>query len=105
MPTRMTRPSFSAAPPKPISDVMDSVIDRMGVRTRMDEARVVEAWGHVAGLRINRVTDRAWVKHGTLYVRVVSAAWRTELHLQRHAWCSRLNQHLGSDLVKAVAFK
>jgi predicted nucleic acid-binding Zn ribbon protein len=84
---------------------MDDVIDGLGVRKRIDAARVVEAWAHVAGLRINRLTSGAWVKRGTLYVKITSAAWRGELHLQRHAWRDRLNQHLGSDLVKDIVFR
>lgn len=104
-PRRLTRPTPVTTPPQPIASVLDGVIDNLGVRARMDQARIVEAWAQVAGLRINRVTASAWVVRGTLHVRITSAAWRNELHLQRHAWRDRLNQHLGRDLVSEVTFR
>ena len=90
--------------PQPLGEVLRDLIDRLGLRRKMDEARVVEAWAMVAGVTINGVTDKAWVKGGRLYVRITSAAWRHELHLRRQAWRTRLNQHLGDDLVQEIVF-
>ena len=66
--------------PQPLGEVMQALIDRMGLRKKIDEARIVEAWATLAGATINGVTDKAWVKGGRLYVRINSAA----------TWCKRL---------------
>lgn len=92
-------------PPRSLGDVLQELIDQMGLRRKLDAARVVEAWAMVAGPQINGVTDSAWVKGGTLYVRITSAAWRHELHLRRHAWRDRLNQHLNANLVEEIVFR
>ena len=90
--------------PQPLGDVLKGLIDRLGLRTRIDEARIVEAWAIIAGATINGVTDKAWVKNGRLYVRIHSAAWRHELHLRRQGWRARLNHHLGDELVREIVF-
>ncbi len=90
--------------PQPLGEVLQGLIDRLGLRQKMDQARIVEAWATIAGATINGVTEKAWVKSGTLYVRINSAAWRHELHLRRQAWRTRLNHHLGDDLVREIVF-
>ncbi len=90
--------------PQPLGDVMQALIDRMGLRKKIDEARIIEAWAAMAGATINGVTDKAWVKRGRLYVRITSAAWRHELHLRRQAWRTRLNHQLGDELVQEIVF-
>ena len=83
---------------------MQALIDRMGLRKKIGEARIIEAWAAMAGATINGVTDKAWVKGGRLYVRISSAAWRHELHLRRQAWRTRLNHQLGDELVQEIVF-
>ncbi len=90
--------------PQPLGNVLQGLIDRMGLRTKIDEARIVEAWAIVAGPTINGVTEKAWVKGDRLYVRINSAAWRHELHLRRHEWRTRLNQQLQENLVRELVF-
>ncbi len=90
--------------PQPLGEVLRGLIDRLGLRKKIDEARVIEAWAEIAGPTINGVTDKAWVKSGTLYVRINSAAWRHELHLRRQAWRTRLNHHLDEELVREIVF-
>ncbi len=90
--------------PQPLGDVMQALIDRMGLRKKIDEARIIEAWAALAGATINGVTDKAWVKGGRLYIRITSAAWRHELHLRRQAWRTRLNHQLGDELVQEIVF-
>lgn len=91
--------------PQRLGDVLQSFIDRMGLRKKIDQVRVVETWAALAGPQINGVTDAAWVKGGTLYVKIRSAAWRHELHLHRQVWRDRLNYELGADLVREILFR
>lgn len=90
--------------PQPLGKVLQSLIDQMGLRRKIDEARAVEAWATLAGPTINGVTDKAWIKGDRLYVKINSAAWRHELHLRRNAWRTRLNQQLGENLVREIVF-
>jgi len=91
--------------PQSLGKVLQRVIDRLGMREKIDEARVVEAWAVVAGDRVNGVTESAWMKGDTLFVKISSAAWRQELHMNREAWRERLNEHLGRAIVGEILFR
>jgi len=91
--------------PQALGDVMGALIQRMGIQTKIDEARVIETWAIMVGPSVNGVTDKVWINKGRLYVKITSAAWRQELHLRRRAWCERLNQTLGEDLVREIYFR
>jgi len=88
-----------------LGDILQEVIRELGLEDKINQARVVEAWGEIAGPQINAVTQRVWFKEGTLYVRVSSPTWRQELHLSRRMWCERLNKHLGKHLVNEITFR
>jgi predicted nucleic acid-binding Zn ribbon protein len=91
--------------PQRLGDVLDTVIDDLGLRSKIDEARVVEAWEAVAGPQVNGVTENAWVDDGRFFVQVRSAAWRQELQMQRGHWKDRLNDELGGSLVEEIIFR
>ncbi len=91
--------------PQRLGDVLEEVIEEMGIRRRLDQARVVEAWTAVAGPKIGGMTNSTWVKGATLYVKISSAAWRHELHLRRRAWRDRLNEELGQELIDEIVFR
>lgn len=91
--------------PKSLGNVLSEVIDRLGMRDKIDEARVVESWAQVAGQRVNGVTESVWMKGSTLFVKISSAAWRQELHMNRSAWKQRLNDQLGREVVKEIMFR
>jgi Protein of unknown function (DUF721). len=91
--------------PRPLGEVLEEVLDELGVQEEIDEARVIETWATVASTKINSVTESAWMKGSTLYVKITSAPWRQELHMNRRKWRERLNGELGSDLVDEIIFR
>jgi predicted nucleic acid-binding Zn ribbon protein len=91
--------------PQALGNVLQQLIDRLGYRERIDAVRAVETWAEMAGPRINGVTDRVWVHERKLIVQVRSATWRQQLHLQRSAWCERLNTELGGRVIDEVVFR
>lgn len=91
--------------PRPLGEVLKEVIEELGVQQEIDEARVIETWAFVAGTQINEVTESAWMKDSTLYVKITSAAWRQELHMNRRKWRDRLNGELEAELVDEIIFR
>jgi predicted nucleic acid-binding Zn ribbon protein len=91
--------------PRPLGEVLQDVIDDLGVQAEIDEARVIETWAAVAGRQINEVTETAWMDGSTLYVKITSAAWRQELHMNRRKWRTRLNSEFESDIVDEIVFR
>lgn len=91
--------------PVRLGTVLKQVIDRLGVRQKIDEARVVETWASVAGPQINSVTESAWMKGSSLYVKISSSAWRQELHMNRREWRRRLNDQFEREVVEEIIFR
>jgi len=91
--------------PQPLGDVLKEVIEQLGVQEKIDEARVVETWAALAGTEINSVTESAWMKGSTLYVKITSAAWRQELHMNRRKWREKVNDALETNLVDEIVFR
>jgi len=113
-PARYSNPGFphvfsplmsSSNSPRRLGDVLEEVIDQLGVQNEIDEARVVETWASLVGAKVNSVTESAWMKGTTLYVKITSAAWRQELHMNRRKWRNRLNEALDADLVDEIVFR
>jgi len=92
-------------PPRPLGEVLKEVIDRLDVQKEIDEARVVETWAALAGTEINGVTDSVWMDGSTLYVKIASAAWRQELHMNRRKWRERLNGEFDTNPVDEIVFR
>lgn len=95
----------SSDAPRPLGHVLADLVDRAGLRERLDAERAVLAWAEVGGPAVAGVTEQAWMRDGVLTVKVRSAAWRHQLQFQREAWRDRLNEHLGRAVVREVSFR
>jgi hypothetical protein len=91
--------------PRALGEIMKELVSELGHTSRLGEATIIAAWQDISGPRIRQVTERAWLDRGRLVVKVSSAPWRQELHLQRGAWCQRLNDKLGRQAVKEIVFR
>lgn len=91
--------------PRALGIVLKEVISSLGIESRIARAHIVATWTDIVGERIGREVERAWVKDRKLFVRIKSPVWRQELHQNRASWCRRLNEELGSNLVKEIVFR
>ena len=90
---------------RPLGDVLKVLIDRMNIRARLDEAKVVDTWQQLAGPEVCAVMDGAWVRGRKLFVRITSAACRQDMHLDRSRWRDRLNEQLGAARIEEIVFR
>ncbi len=97
--------STRSSSPRPIGAVLRELIDRLGIGTRLQEARARDAWAELAGPAIAGVTEAVWMRAGKMFVKIASPAWRHELHLQREEWARRINEHVGAPVVKEIVFR
>jgi predicted nucleic acid-binding Zn ribbon protein len=64
----------------------------------------VRRWSAVVGEQIAAVTDATAVSGETLFVRVASSAWMSELNLMRHEILARLNAGQTEGRIERVVF-
>ena len=91
--------------PRALGTLLKDVISSMGIESRLENARVLAAWEDIAGERIGREVERAWMRGRKLHVRIRSSVWRQELHLNRSVWFARLNSELGTQRVEEIIFQ
>lgn len=91
--------------PQKLGNVLDRLIDRLGLRDKIRETEAVEAWADLAGPQVNQVTESAWLKGDRLFVKISSSAWRHELHVSRREWLEKLNERLDEPFVEEIVFR
>ncbi len=90
--------------PAPVGSLVDEVLDRMGIRERVEKAKTVARWEDVAGPYIARVARPTGVRGGTLFVEVAGAAWMTELDMMRRTLLRRLNEGRERGRIERIMF-
>lgn len=74
-----------------LGEALEAYLKRTGLRRRLDQAGVVDAWPELVGPQVARVTTAEGVSEdGVLFVRVASAAWMQELQMQSRTILQRL---------------
>ena len=87
-----------------IAGVLSRVLKQLGLADELTGWRAVQEWPEVVGPRVSRHTRAVGFGEGTLRVEVEGSAWMHELGFLKRDLISRLNRHLGSELVRDVRF-
>ncbi len=76
-----------------LHEALAAYLRRTGLKTRLDQASVVDAWPDLVGPQIARVTQAEGVSEdGILFVRVTTAPWMQELQLMSPDILRRLGE-------------
>ncbi len=87
-----------------VDEVLDGLLDRLGIREDVARQAAVARWGEVVGPGIARVTRARAVARGVLYVDVRSSAWLNELTFMRHDLMARINAGAGEGRIERIVF-
>lgn len=72
---------------------------------RIAEAKVPRIWAEIAGNRVAMYTTSIEIVKGVMYVKVSSAAARSEVFLHRTEYKDRINETLGTRVVNVIIVK
>ncbi len=90
--------------PARVGSLVDGMLDKLGIRDRVEKARTAGRWEDIVGPHIAQVTRAARVRGGTLFVEVAGAAWMTELNMMRRTLLGRLNQDRDRGRIERIVF-
>lgn len=90
--------------PEPVGGVLAELLDRMGIRERVERSATAARWERVVGPHIARVTKVGGIKGGTVFIEVAGAAWMTELNMMRRKLLSRLNRDRTRGRIERIVF-
>ncbi|TMI98054.1 MAG: DUF721 domain-containing protein [Bacillati bacterium ANGP1] len=89
--------------PVVVREALQSYLARTGLERRLAQAQVVPEWPRLVGPQIAKVTEPESVTaDGTLFVRVATSAWMTELQLMAPEIMARLNAGRGPGRIKTI---
>jgi len=90
--------------PERIGGVVGALLDKWGIRGRVERARAASDWEELVGPRIAEVTRNARVSGRTLFVEVEGAAWMTELSMMRRDLLRRINGGRDEGRIEKIVF-
>lgn len=87
-----------------IEKVLLRFLRQSQLETPLNEHRLIAAWGEVAGVAAERLTESMRVYNQTLYVKLRSAMLRNELSMKRSDLVKKLNAKVGVNVIVDIAF-
>jgi predicted nucleic acid-binding Zn ribbon protein len=89
--------------PTPIGDVVLGWLGESGLASRVEQAAIIPEWPSLVGRQIAAVTTpQSITSNGTLFVKVTTNAWMTELSLLEPELLRSLNSKPGRTPVKRI---
>ena len=88
------------------ADVLPKLMQRLGLRERLHETEVLEAWGKIVGDFIAAHSSPVALREGILYVRVLQPALHYELEqVSKIDILRKLKQRFGGKVIRDVRFR
>jgi predicted nucleic acid-binding Zn ribbon protein len=98
----MTRRRASSA--RPLGETLEELVDKLGIKKKLQEYEAVERWEEIVGQQIGRVTSATGITKGVLFVRVRTGTWRNELTMRKREIIRKINLVLGEEIVTDIRF-
>jgi predicted nucleic acid-binding Zn ribbon protein len=102
LPEKKTRPDrFQSA-----GDLLPKLMQRLGLRERLHETEVIDAWAKIVGEFIAAHSAPVALREGTLYVRVLQPALHYELEqVSKIDILRKLKQRFGGKTIRDIRFR
>lgn len=91
--------------PDLIRDVIDEVMNELGLRERVQALRALLNWREAVGDTVANAAYPEALKGGKVFVAVKSSAWIQELTFQKQTVLNRLNEYAGAPIFTEIIFR
>jgi hypothetical protein len=88
--------------PMPIKSVLRDIVNQKSLKKGVQNVRICNAWGEVVGENIMKYTDQVRFSYSILYVSIHSAPLKMELNYTLETLTQRLNEHIGSEIIRKI---
>ena len=85
-----------------IKDALKQWLKESHLNQKFEEARIVDTWGELMGPTISRYTEKVYIKDRILYIKILSAPLRHELHMSKRKIMDLVNEKVGENVVLDV---
>ena len=85
-------------------ELINDICYRWGIEKKVKEYTAMCKWRQVVGEKIASEAQPTGVKSGKLFVKVDNASWRNELIFMKRAIIDKINESIGSYVIKDIVF-
>ena len=89
---------------KHLKKAIEEAIRGAGIKSSLNQESAVILWGVIVGKAISSVTKAERVESGSLVVKVETAVWRQELHMQKKELIKKINKKIGRTAIRDIRF-
>jgi predicted nucleic acid-binding Zn ribbon protein len=91
---------------KAVGELLPALMQKLGLRERLHEKDVLEAWAGIVGEFIAAHSEPVSLREGVLYVRVLQPALHYELEqVSKRDILRKLKQRFGARTIREVRFR
>lgn len=85
-------------------EIIKTLFDRLNLKEKYFLYRLSYIWESLMGKEIQQYTERIQVKNKELYFKILSAAARQELSMNRHLILKTIHKELGEEIFTDIHF-
>ena len=85
-----------------MNQLLKEFLKKVPHQTELKRGMVLHFWPSVVGDRISSVTKNLHFEGNKLILNVENEAWRHEIHGNRYSIAKKLNEKVGSQVVKEI---
>ena len=89
---------------KHLKKAIEEAIDSAGIKSALSQEAAIVLWDSIVGEAVSSVTKAERVESGTLIVKVETAVWRQELHMQKEEIINKVNKKIGTRAIREIRF-
>lgn len=90
--------------PETLSGLLTTLLRNLGIEKKVKEYEVINKWAKIVGPKISKVTVPERTENGILFVKVKSAAWKSELIFLKRDIMTMIDKTVGSGIIKDIRF-
>ena len=87
-----------------LSQILDAFVQKLGYEKKLKESQALNEWHNIVGVRISKISKPVKISNGKLFVEVSNASWRSELMLREPQIKDKINNKIGTSVIKDIVF-
>ncbi|NLL29189.1 MAG: DUF721 domain-containing protein [Bacteroidales bacterium] len=88
-----------------LGDVLQQIVDRFHLRSRMNSENVKNYWSEIAGKVVAKYTKTVELRDNLLYIEVTEPALKNELLYMQEDIIASVNKYLKSEVVEKIIIR